>query len=451
MKSNRTQDMTVGNPAKLILSFSIPILIGNIFQQLYSMVDTIIVGKCIDTNALAAVGATGSMNFLIIGFIIGIANGFAVVMAQRFGAKDMDGLRHSIGLSILLSIGITILVTAISVACTMPLLKLINTPEEIIQDSYRYIVVIFWGSAATILYNLMASLLRAIGDSKTPLYFLIFSSLLNIILDFAFILLFDMGVAGAAWATVISQAISGILCVIYTFRKYTFLHMQRKDFVWDKGFAWYHLQIGLPMAFQFSITAIGGIFLQGALNLFGTETVAGFTAAMKVENLVTLPASTFGVTMANYTGQNFGAKQFERLKEGVRKCTFITLSFSIAASLILFLFGRPFSLLFLKATDTVAMEAAIKYLDISACFFPFLFMIFVYRNVLQGIGKSLMPLLAGFFELIARTVVALTLPNLIGYTGVCLAGPFAWIAASVPLGITYYLVVYPMFKKLKEM
>lgn len=447
MKDLKGHDMTNGSPMKLMVHFSIPLLIGNIFQQLYSMVDTMIVGRFMNAKALAAVGTTGPLNFLVIGFITGITGGFAVVVAQRYGARDEKGVRKSVATSTILCVAITIIITLLSVFTTMPLLKLINTPDDIIKDAYNYIVVIYWGIAATVLYNMLACILRALGDSKTPLYFLIVSSILNIALDLLFIIVFHMGVAGAAWATVISQAVSGILCFFYTKRKYSILHLTREDFKMDWKFAWKHLRIGLPMAFQFSVTAIGIVVLQGALNLFGSVKIAAYTAASKVEQLVMQPAITFGVTMANYAGQNLGANRIDRIKEGVEKCTILSLIFCALAIFVMNVFGEPLCNLFLSERNPEIINAAMLYLRTCSYFFAFVSMIFVYRNVLQGIGRSFMPLLAGVFELVVRSVVAYTLPNLIGYLGICFAGPLAWVGAAVPLGITYFIVMKKMMKE----
>ncbi|MBE5962127.1 MAG: MATE family efflux transporter [Lachnospiraceae bacterium] len=441
-QSGAAKDMTKGSSLRLILVFSIPLLIGNVFQQLYNMVDTIIVGRCIDTAALAAVGTTGPLNFLVIGFIMGITSGFGVLVAQRFGAKDEDGLRKAAGMAAVLCMIITVLITALAVGTAMPLLRLINTPDDIIRDSYRYIVVIYIGIAATMLYNMLACVLRALGDSRTPLYFLIISSILNIGLDLLFILAFRMGVAGAAWATVISQGVSGVLCFFYTKKKYPMLHLTKEDFKWNGKIAAKHLQIGLPMAFQFTITAIGVVIVQGALNVFGTVKIAAYTAASKVAQLVTQPANTMGVTMANYAGQNLGADELDRIKDGVRKCTIVTLCFAVTAMGILFLFGRPLCSLFITndGNREQVLSAAMEYLKISSMFFPFLFVIFVYRNVLQGIGKSFMPLMGGVFELAMRVGVAVTLPKRLGFFGVCLADPIAWAAAAIVLGISYFVI-----------
>ena len=294
------------------------------------------------------------------------------------------------------------------------------------------------------LYNILACFLRAIGDSKTPLYFLIISSVLNIVLDLVFIINFDMGVAGAAWATVVSQGVSGILCFIYMMKKYPMMHLSKSDFRADQWMYGRHLSIGLPMAFQFSITAVGTVILQGALNLFGSTAIAAYTAAGKVEQLVTQPALSFGVTMANYSGQNLGADRVDRIKEGVTKCTVLTLIFAVFASLVLIFFGEPLTKLFIDGNQPEVIETSMIYLRICAMFFPFLNMIFVYRNMLQGVGKSFMPLMAGVFELIARAVVSFTLPGILGFTGICLAGPIAWMAAAIPLGITYFIEIKKM-------
>ena len=448
----RTQggkDMTQGEPFKLILWFSVPLLLGNIFQQFYNMVDTIIVGKILGTQALAAVGTTGPLNFLVLGFASGITSGFAVLVAQRFGAGDEREMKKAVAAAVELTVGFTVVLTLAATLGAKGLLHLINTPEDIFQGAYEYIVVIFGGMFTMMLYNILACFLRAIGDSKTPLYFLIVSSILNVVLDLVFIINFNMGVAGAAWATVISQGISGVLCFIYMMKKYPMMHLSKEDFKAEKWMYTRHLFIGLPMAFQFSITAIGTVILQGALNLFGSATIAAYTAAGKVEQLVTQPALSFGVTMANYSGQNLGADRVDRIKEGVAKCSVLTLIFAVFASLILIFFGEPLTKLFIDGNQPEVVDTAMVYLRICAMFFPFLNMIFVYRNMLQGVGKSFMPLMAGVFEMIARTVVSFTLPGIIGFTGICLAGPIAWMAAAIPLGITYFIEIKKMMREWK--
>ncbi|MBD7913611.1 MATE family efflux transporter [Clostridium sp. Sa3CUN1] len=437
-----TKDMTTGSPVKLILLFSIPLLIGNIFQQFYSMVDTIIVGRFIGVDALAAVGSTGSMSFLINGFVVGLTSGLSVLVSQKFGAKDEEGLKKATSSALVLSLIASILITLISVLLARPMLHLMNTPENIMADAYSYIVIIYAGTIATVVYNIISGILRALGDSKTPLYFLIVASILNIVLDIVFIVNFSMGVAGAAWATIISQGVSGILCVVYTYKKYNILRLKREDFKVKRSMYIKHLKIGIPMALQFSITAIGIMIVQGALNVFGSVAIASYTAASKVLQIVMQPAITFGVTMATYCGQNLGAKNYERIKEGVRRCTQISIITSIIAGLILVFGGKFFVGLFIENPDATILAYAQECLNYAAMFFIPLGLIFIYRNALQGMGESLVPMLAGAYELIARAAVAFTLPKFIEYTGICLSDPIAWLSAAIPLGIYY-------FKKMK--
>ena len=436
--------MTTGNPVKLILFFSIPLLIGNVFQQFYSMVDTIIVGRYVGVQALAAVGVTGSLSFLILGFTFGLTGGFSVIIAQRFGANDEDGLRKSVATSTILSIISTIIITLASMLSGKPVLSLMNTPDDIINDATIYIIIIYAGTCATVFYNMIAGILRSLGDSKTPLYFLILSSILNIILDLFFILNFNMGVRGAAYATVIAQGISGILCLIYALKKYPILRLKKEDWIWDKNFALKHLNVGIPMALQFSITATGVMVLQTALNAFGSTVIAAYTAASKVEQIVTQPGISFGTTMATYCGQNLGAGKYDRIKEGVKKGSIITIMVSIIAAVVLFVFGKSLSTLFISSDQIEALNYSKQYLNTVAIFLPILGMLFIYRNSLQGIGDAFIPMMAGVAELVARVIVAFTFPAFIGYIGICLASPFAWIGATIPMAIKYRILIKRM-------
>ncbi|WP_291648567.1 MATE family efflux transporter [Clostridium sp.] len=442
-----TKDMTTGNPVKLILTFSVPLLIGNIFQQFYSMADTIIVGRFLGVKALAAVGSTGAMAFLVNGFVIGLTSGFAVLVSQRFGANDEEGVKKAYASSLVLSAIMTIIVTAISVASAKPLLDLMNTPTDIIDESLAYIIVIYAGNIAIIFYNMFASILRALGDSKTPLYFLIIASILNIILDIVFIVNFSMGVTGAAYATIISQSISAILCVMYIIKRFPILRLKKSHWKISKNFVKSQLRIGIPMALQFSITAAGAMVLQGALNNFGSKIIASYTAASKVQQLVMQPAVTFGVAMATYSGQNLGAGKIDRIKEGVKKCTIISIIVSIVSTIVVVLFGGSFTKLFMDGSDLEVIEYARHYLNMVSIFYIPLGLIFIYRNTLQGIGDSFVPMMAGVAEMVARTVVAFTLPSIIGFTGIALADPAAWIAAAVPLVITYFKRINVILKE----
>ena len=433
-----TNDMTTGNPVKLILLFSIPLLIGNIFQQFYSMVDTIIVGRFIGVEALAAVGTTSSMVFLVNGFVMGLTSGFAVLISQKYGAKDEVGVKEAVASSIILSIIATILVTFISVLSAKPLLTLMNTPSNILKDASTYIIILYAGNIAIIFYNMMAAILRALGDSKTPLYFLIVSSVLNIILDLVLIINFKMGVAGAAYATVISQGVSAILCVIYTYKRYKILRLKKDDFKVKKKYYRKHLKVGIPMALQFSITSIGIMTVQSAINIFGSTVIASYAASSKVLQLVMQPAITLGVTMATYCGQNIGAKRYDRIKEGVKKCVQISIITSVISAIILIFLGKYFVMMFVSNPDAEILSYAQQVLNISAIFFIPLGLIFVYRNALQGIGDSFIPMMAGVYELVARAIVAFTLPKVLEFMGICLADPVAWFAAVIPLAYTYY-------------
>lgn len=426
-------DMTKGKPWKLILTFSIPLLIGNIFQQLYSMVDTIIVGRFVSVSALAAVGSTGAMSFLILGFVIGITSGFSVVTAQRFGAQDEAGVRRSIATSIVLCVLFTVILTILSMWTANPMLQLMNTPADIIEDASAYILIIYAGVGATMYYNMISGILRALGDSKTPLYFLILSSILNVVLDLIFIINFHMGAVGAAYATVLSQLVASIFCTFYTLKRYPILKLSRQDFVFDYSFICSHLNLGLPMAFQFSVTAIGVMVLQGALNVFGSTVIAAYTAASKVEMLVTQPFATFGVTMATYCGQNRGANDWNRIRKGVRACVVMGLISVMVAAGINILFGHTFTSLFLSEGGEQVYTYSQLYLTTIAVFYPALCILFILRNSLQGMGESFMPMMGGVAEFIARLLVCMVLPSLIGYFGVCLASPAAWLAADIPL------------------
>lgn len=443
----KVKDLTTGSPIKLMLLYALPVLAGNICQQIYNFADTIIVGQKLGENALAAVGTTGSMYFLVNGFVIGITSGFAVHVSQRFGAKDYDGMRNSVFNAVFLWGLITVIITALATIFSKPMLRLINTPDDIIDDAQRYILTIYAGILAPMLYNAASSILRAVGDSKTPLYFLMVSAVLNIGMDLFFIVVLKMGVFGAALATVIAQFISGVACIVYMIVKFPILRITRADMHINGSTIRTHLTIGLPMAFQFSITAIGTIVLQGAINKFGATRIAAYTAASKTEQLVTQIAGASGVTTANFVGQNIGAGRYDRIKKGVRVWSFVTIGAAIFAMVVIFFFGRDICGLFIKGRNPVTLDSSMVYLNTVIIFFIPLFLIFVFRNALQAMGKTFMPLMAGVFELVARTIASFTLPDVIGFKGVCLAGPIAWVSAMVPLLVTYIIYMVKFKKK----
>ena len=433
-----TNDMTKGNPLKIFIFFSIPLLIGNVFQQLYSMVDTIIVGRFVGVEALAAVGSTGSMFFLVNGMILGLTSGFGVLVAQKFGAKDEVAIKKAVASNIILTLVLTVFITIIALLVKNPLLRMMNTPDNIFNDASTYITIIFAGIITQALYNMAAGILRALGDSKTPLYFLMVSSIVNVILDLVFIINFKMGVAGAAYATNIAQGFSAVLCLIYSYKKFQVLRLKKEDFKVELSYYIKHLKVGVPMGLQFSVTAVGIIIVQSAINVFGSTVIASYTASSKVLQLVMQPATSFGVTIANYAGQNLGAGRFDRIKSGMKIMNKVSIITSLLAGLVLIFLGKYFVRLFIENPTAEIFTYSQLVFNYSAVFFIPLGFIFVYRNVLQGMGESFMPMMAGVLELIARSIVAFTLPKYIGFTGICLSDPVAWIAASVFLMITYY-------------
>lgn len=435
-----TNDMTKGSPMRLLLAFSIPLFIGNVFQQFYSMADTVIVGRTIGVQALAAVGATGAISFLILGFAQGLTSGFSVMAAQCFGAGEEERLRDSVATSILLCVGSTLVITLLAVVTARPLLEVMNTPGDIIDDAWRYIVVIYYGIGAAIFYNMISGIIRAVGDSRTPLYFLIIACIINIILDYAFITFFGMGVAGAGWATVIAQLLAGLLCLFYVRLRFPVLHLKKRNWHWDKGFAWQHLRVGLPMAFQFSITAVGVMVLQTALNGFGSTAVAGFTAATKIENLATQALVTLGAAMATYAAQNYGAGQPGRIRQGVRASGKLALVFSLVGGALVIFFCKGLVSLFLGENDGAVTAYAQTYLNIVGPFFFILGLLFIFRNTLQGMGFGGIPLLAGVSELVVRVAAAMWLADAWGFSGVCAASSIAWVLATALL-LGGYIVI----------
>ena len=441
-------DMTKGNPAKLILAFTIPILIGNLFQQFYSMVDTAIVGQFVGVGALAAVGATGGVIFLVQGFVNGLTHGFSVIVSQRYGANDEIGIKKATATSIYLSAIATVVLTIICVVLAKPVLQVMNTPADILEDATSYVTIFFGGLVSIIVYNLLASLLRAFGDSKTPLYFLILASITNIILDLVLIINFKMGVAGAAIATVIgnvatvvSQGLSGLLCYFYMIKKFDILTLKREHFKYDPVLVKELMYVSLPMALQYAITAIGVMILQVAVNSFGSTTVAAFTAATKVEQLVVQPGIAIGMTMATYAAQNLGARRIDRVRQGARQSAWITIVTNALSSVIVIFLGGYIVQLFIPSANVEALPISMEYLKITAIFYPVLGLLFLYRFALQGLGNTVVPMFAGVMELVMRTIVAFTLPGLLGYQGVCLASPLAWIGATVWLIWSYFRII----------
>ena len=446
-------NLTKGNPTRLILLFSLPMIIGNIFQQFYNLVDSAVVGRYVSVGALAAVGSTGSIVFLITGFAAGVATGFSVVISQRFGADDHDGVRSAYAATIVISTIMSVVLTVVSLYYMEDLLRLMKTPDDIFEDAAKYLEIIFLGMTTTIFYNVLSSVMRALGDSVTPLIFLIVCSILNIALDLLFVVVFGMGVEGVAYATILAQFISAILCFIKIGVSIKILRLHPKDFIPRFKIIWQILKIGLPMGFQTSIVAIGVMAIQATVNSLGTVVVAGYTAASKIEQLALQPSLSFGLTMATFTAQNLGAGRFDRIREGVKKCVAISMTVCVVLGGLLCIFGRKITTLFLadEAPEIIngVLDNAQLYLVICSLFVWALGLLYIYRNALQGLGNSFIPFFSGISELVLRVYVAIWLSGKIGFLGVCWSSPIAWCGAAALLMISFYIVIKRREKKAK--
>lgn len=436
-----TKDMTSGSPVKLIVRFTIPLILGNLFQQFYSMVDTIIVGRFLGKESLAAVGSTGPVNFLIIGFCLGLCSGFAIPVAQRFGAKDFVEMRRLIGNIVWLCLGASILFTSLTVIFCRPILIAMSTPSDIIDQAYVYIVIIFAGIPATFFYNILAGLLRALGDSKTPVAFLIVASIINIILDLFLILSVNMGVAGAAVATVIAQAVSGFACFVFIVKKFPALHIKKEDLRFRLDCAKALCGTGIPMGLQSSITAIGSILLQTSVNALGSMIVASVTAASKLSMFFTTAFDAMGIAMSTYGGQNIGARKVERLTPGLRAGMVIGSIYSVFAFVMIFLFGKSLALLFVDQAETEIIQNAYQFLLVNAAFYIPLTGVNVFRLLIQGIGYSKIAIFAGVCEMIARSITGLILVPAFGFLAACFASPIAWVMADLFLVPVYFRIM----------
>lgn len=445
-----TKELTSGSPIKLITFFMLPIFLGNIFQQLYNLVDALIVGRIIGINALAAVGATSPIIFMIISFIFASTQGFTVITAQKFGAREYDLVKKSLAASIVLSAALTIIVTLISAPFSYQMLAFLRTPADIIHMADTYLFIMLVGIFATVFYNLSSNIIRALGDSKTPLYFLIFASILNVFLDIYFIVNLKMGIVGAGWATVVSQAISTILCLAFMFWKFPILRLKKEDWNVSKDFYMEHLRVGIPMGFQMSVLSIGIIALQFVLNGFGSVAVAAFTTAMRVDQLFTQVYLALGATMAVFAAQNFGAKKLSRIKEGAKASILIAFITSIFSILVLTFFSGDLVALFMSEVDPEVVRLAEIYLHILMIFFFFLGVLLIFRNILQGMGSVMAPLASGIAELIARTACAFIFGHYFGYVGICTATPAAWAAAALVLFIGYKISLIKHVKTIRK-
>jgi len=432
-----TKNMTEGNPLKIILLFSVPVLLGNLFQQFYNMVDTIIVGRYLGEEALAAVGSTGCLMFLVLGFANGIAQGFGVMISHCYGAKDYKLLKHYVALSIILTIIVSTILTSVTIVASRQLLLWMNTPDNIFELANDYITVIYGGIILTMSYNVAAGILRGIGDSKTPLFFLILSSFLNIFLDIVLIVIIPLGTAGAAYDTIISQGVSAVLCFIYMFRKFDILKIKREDIYVDRVSVIKLLSIGVPMALNYSVTAVGTIIYQGAMNVFGSSVIAAFTAGAKVFNTTTQTMPAIGTAMATFCGQNLGAGKYDRIFKGMHYAFFLCIATAALGAFLSMAGGQMVIGWFISDPTPEIFAYAMEYLFILSMYYLPLAWIFVYRNALQSLNEGFIPMLSGAVELICRVAVVALFAEPFGFTGICYADPVAWTVTGVLLLVTY--------------
>lgn len=440
------RDLTQGSPAKQILFFTIPLVVGNLFQQLYNFSDTVIVGQTLGVKSLAAVGATGSIMFLILGFVQGFTAGLSIITAQRYGARDIAGVRKSMASTLIVSTLTTIVVTILSLLAVYPLLKIMQTPAEIFDQAFIFIAIILAGLFATMGYNVTANSLRAIGDSRSPLVYLIVGMIVNIILELWFIIGLNYGVAGAAIATVIAQLVSSILSFWHIYRFSPLLQVNRSDLKWDAVDIRIHLRAGLPMGFQSSIIAIGALVLQGALNTLGTDAVAATTAAQRIDQVATLPLMSFGITMATFAAQNYGAQQYERILVGVKQALIMSMGFGLFMGILEIAFGDFAVMLFVGSDQHRVLDLAQQYFWANGAFYYILSALFIIRYVLQGLNDSKTPTFAGIAELLMRTVAAITLVGPFGFFGASLANVLAWSGSLIVMIPSYRRVA----KRLRE-
>lgn len=432
--------LTVGDPQKIILNFTIPLILGNMFQQLYAFIDTFMVGRFLGVHALAAVGSTGALMFLVLGFINGFTTGLSIITGQRFGAKDRSGMRKSAATSVIISVVLGIALTILCSYHCRDILTLMDTPDEIIDGAYDFIIVVYGGMMAFILLQLQLNLMRALGDSKTPTYILAATLVLNIVFEPIAIIILKGGIFGAAMATIVAQVLGNFMAAYHIRKNVPHLHTRYTDWIPDKKEIIEHLKMGFPMGFQFSVIAIGAVVLQVALNNLGPTAIAAYAAAQKVDAVAVMPMMSFGIAIASYTAQNYGAKEFGRIKQGIKETLKMSVSFALVVGAVLACFGQYVMEIFVGANETQVIEYGALYLIINGLSFSLVALLFVMRAALQGLGKTFAPTVTGVMELVGRAGVAIYLAPILGYLGVCFANPAAWVGGLLPLIISYYRV-----------
>lgn len=443
------RDMTEGSPTKLIVEFFIPLFFGMLFQQVYNMVDTIVVGRFLGVTALAGVGSTASLNHLVLGCCMGICTGFSIPVAQKFGERDYRGLKRYVVNALMLCVILSAVITTAVCVFLRPLLRMMNTPEDILPFAYSYLFVIFLGIPVVFAYNILFGIIRSLGDSKTPVMYLMISSVLNIVLDLVFIVAFHMGVAGAAWATVVSQTLSALLCVHYI-RKCDFLVFIREDWQLDQECVKRLFGMGLPTGLQYSVTAIGSIVMQSAVNTLGSLYVASVASSSKVCQFFNCPFDAMGSTMATYGGQNVGAGRLDRIGKGLKSCSIMGIAYSVIGFLILYFFGDTVALLFVNGAEVEVIANAHKMMIFNGSAYVLLAFVNILRFLIQGLGFTRQAVVAGFCEMAARAFVGWVLVPRFGYTAACLGHPAAWITADLFLFPAYFWAMRKLKKQQME-
>lgn len=435
------KEMTAGPSLPLIFNFTLPLLLGNLLQQTYSLVDAAIVGKFLGINALASVGASTSVVFLILGFCNGCCGGFAIPVAQKFGARDYLSMRRFVSVSLKLAAAMSIVVAVVTSLLCAFILRSMQTPENIFEGAYYYLLITFIGVPCTFFYNLLSSIIRALGDSKTPFWFLLFATVLNILLDLFCILVLGWGVAGAAVATVVSQGLSAVLCYRYMYRKFDILRTSPSDRKFRPDLARQLLGIGVPMGLQFSITAIGSIMLQSANNALGTACVAAFTAAMRIKMFFMCALDSLGMAMATYSGQNYGAGKPDRIWQGIKSAALMMMVYIAVVNVIIWLWVDDFATLFIDSNETEVLAYTARFVHINVSFFPLLGLLSILRYSIQGAGYTKLAMFSGVSEMVARILVSVIAVPLWGFWGVCFGDPTAWLFANLFL-IPAFIYVY---------
>ena len=441
--SAKIKDMTTGRPLPLIISFALPLMVGNIFQQLYTVVDTMVVGKALGVDALAALGATDWLYWMLLGMIQGVTQGFGILMAREFGAKQYESLRKVVGSSTSLSIIFALLFLILGQAVAKPILVLLNTPVQIMDGSLLYLRIMFLGIPIVMIYNLLATILRSLGDGQTPLYAMIVAALTNIALDILFVLVLHLGIAGAAVATLIAQGISSIYC-LQKIRKINFMTLKKKHFALEPALAGQLLSLGSPMAAQNAIIAVGGMIIQGVVNGYGVAFIGGFTAANKLYGLLEIAATSYGYAMITYVGQNLGAARIERIKTGMGWAIAVALATSALIAAVMLGFGQYIIGAFISGTPeeaAAATKVGVTYLSVMSICLPILYILHVTRSAVQGMGNTVLPMVSGIAEFIMRTGGVLILPALMGENGIFIAEVLAWLGADLILVPSYFVMV----------